>query len=631
MLNCDLLNLGVQRAEEDAVIGTEAIPWLALFILWALIAVSVVRVRRRAAEALDELAAIVESSHDAIIGKTLDGTITSWNAAAQRMYGYQADEVIGRSIMMLVPPDRQDELRHILERIKRGERVSHLETVRLRKDGQPINVSLTISPIRNRAGRIRGASAVARDVTEHKRVEEALTKLSSAVEQTADNVFITNCDGVIEYVNPAFEQLTGYSRAQVLGKTPRVLRSGHHSQEFYAELWNRILSEGVFRAEFVNKKKNGELYYEEKTITAIRDPQGRIAHFVSTGRDVTERRRAEETLRASMERARLMMLATTDAIWDWDLVTSAVQWNHGLRTLFGYPAEAVRDHNWWKDHVHPEDIAHTEESVQVAIASGEKFWTGGYRYRRADGSYAHVVDRGYVIHDDGGRPVRMIGAMVDITDRVRLAEAQAQAAIEERQRLARDLHDSVTQSLYSLTLLAEAARSLALAGDRQLVEHYLTRLGEMAQQSLKEMRLLIYEWRPPILEKEGLVRALQQRLGAVEKRSGMKVQLLVDGAVQLPGHVEEGLYGIVQEALNNALKHAAASHVTVRVHADAPCAELEVADDGCGFDTAASDQAGGLGLLSMCERAERLGAALTIDSTPGAGTTVRVVVNRSDS
>jgi PAS domain-containing protein len=91
----------------------------------------------------------------------------------------------------------------------------------------------------------------------------------------------------------------------------------------------------------VNKKRNGELYYEEKTITAIRDPQGEITHFVSTGKDVTERHRAEDILRASMERARLVMLATTDAIWDWDLVTGAVQWNHGLRTLFGYPVTAL--------------------------------------------------------------------------------------------------------------------------------------------------------------------------------------------------------------------------------------------------------------------------------------------------
>jgi PAS domain S-box-containing protein len=305
-------------------------------------------------------------------------------------------------------------------------------------------------------------------------------------------------------------------------------------------------------------------------------------------------------------------------------------WNHGLRTLFGYPAEAIRDHHWWKDHVHPEDVATTEESVQAALTSVEEFWTGEYRYRRADGSYAHVVDRGYVIHDGDGQPVRMIGAIVDITDRVQLAEAQAQAAIEERQRLARDLHDSVTQSLYSLTLLAEAARRLALAGDRQLVEHYLTRLGEMAQQCLKEMRLLVYELRPPILEKEGLVRALQQRLDAVEKRSGMRAQLVVDGSPHLPAHVEEGLYGIALEALNNALKHAAASRVTVRLHANARSAELQVADNGRGFDPAAGDQSGGLGLLSLRERAEHLGAALTIDSKPGAETTVRVVVNRRE-
>lgn len=205
-------------------------------------------------------------------------------------------------------------------------------------------------------------------------------------------------------------------------------------------------------------------------------------------------------------------------------------------------------------------------------------------------------------------------------------EAEQLAVMKERSRLARELHDSVTQALYSMTLLAEAGSRLAGSGNLERVESYLARLGEAAQQALKEMRLLIHELRPLILEKEGLIGALQQRLDAVEGRAGMETRLRVEGTPELPTSVEEGLYRIAQEALNNALKHAAATLVTVWIRANGGQVDLEVADNGVGFDPNAVSDRGGMGLVSMRERAERLGGSLTILSAPGEGTQVKISV-----
>jgi signal transduction histidine kinase/PAS domain-containing protein len=205
-------------------------------------------------------------------------------------------------------------------------------------------------------------------------------------------------------------------------------------------------------------------------------------------------------------------------------------------------------------------------------------------------------------------------------------QAEQLAVVRERERLARELHDSVTQSLYSLTLLAEAGRRLAGAGDLERVEKHLDRLGEISQQALKEMRLLVYELRPLVLRREGLVGALQQRLDAVEKRAGTEARLLTEGEIELSAPVEEALYRIAQEALNNALKHAAATSVTVRIHAEDDVVTLEVVDNGRGFDAGVLGDTGGLGLLSMRERAERLKGTLTILSAPGQGTSVQVCV-----
>jgi signal transduction histidine kinase len=200
------------------------------------------------------------------------------------------------------------------------------------------------------------------------------------------------------------------------------------------------------------------------------------------------------------------------------------------------------------------------------------------------------------------------------------------AVLEERTRLARDLHDSVTQSLYSLLLLTEGWRRMLSTASQTQIEDRLRRIGEIAQQALCEMRLLIHELRPPMLEQEGLVGAVRKRLDAVEKRVGIEARVVMDDLVELPASLEEGLYWITQEALNNALKHAAAKHEIVRIWVEDERLVLEIADDGQGFDLEAAGNKGGMGLASMKDRARVMGGTLTIESSPGRGTTVRVGV-----
>jgi PAS domain S-box-containing protein len=153
---------------------------------------------------------------------------------------------------------------------------------------------------------VEANAALEQALAERERAEEARRKLSSAVEQAADSVMIANREGVIEYVNPAFERLTGYTAQEAIGQTGRILKSGVHDEPFYRELWRTIAAGEVFRAVLVNRKKAGEHYYEEKIITPLRDGQGAISHFVSAGRDITERKRAEEQLRSSREELRAL-------------------------------------------------------------------------------------------------------------------------------------------------------------------------------------------------------------------------------------------------------------------------------------------------------------------------------------
>ena len=205
-------------------------------------------------------------------------------------------------------------------------------------------------------------------------------------------------------------------------------------------------------------------------------------------------------------------------------------------------------------------------------------------------------------------------------------QAEQLAVMNERHRLARELHDAVSQSLYSLSLWAEAGRRMVGNGNLSRAEDYLTRVGDTAKQALKEMRLLVYELRPPTLQKEGLAKALQNRLDAVEGRYGITARLVIDEPLELPALFEDELYRIAQEALNNIMKHAAANLVTLSIRQEGRRIHLKVVDNGSGFDARTVLDQGGMGLSNIRERAERLGGAATISSTPDEGTVVQVIV-----
>lgn len=202
-------------------------------------------------------------------------------------------------------------------------------------------------------------------------------------------------------------------------------------------------------------------------------------------------------------------------------------------------------------------------------------------------------------------------------------QAEQLMIVEERNRLARELHDSVTQSLYSVTLFAEAGRRMIASGESEQAAGYLEEVAETGQQALKEMRLLVHRLRPSVLAEKGLVYAIQHRLNAVEGRAGIISRFDYEVDLTLSPAMEEAIYYITQEALNNALKHAKASEVTVLLLGDENGKlELQIVDNGRGFDPSLASKTGGLGLISMKERADMLGGMVTCTSVVGQGTTL---------
>jgi len=239
-----------------------------------------------------------------------------------------------------------------------------------------------------------------------------------------------------------------------------------------------------------------------------------------------------------------------------------------------------------------------------------------------------VVNKPTGFTEDDIRLVNLFAdqAAIAIEKSQMLKRIEQLAVVEERQRLARELHDSVAQALYSATMYAEAARLALEAGKHDVVAQNLHELRSMVREAQVGMRVLIFELHPPALKEEGLVAALQARLAAVEARTGLRAEIQVQGDGQLPLAVEEELYWIAQEALNNVVKHAQAQHVALRLEFAAGQVCLEVQDDGIGMDPRQAKQAGGLGLRGIEQRVQRIRGELKVTGSPGQGTCVLITV-----
>ncbi|HYS44643.1 MAG TPA: PAS domain S-box protein, partial [Geobacteraceae bacterium] len=249
------------------------------------------------------LASIVESSDDAIVGKTPEGVITSWNPAAERMYGYTAQEIVGKHISILLPPDRPREMDEILEKIRKGERVEHYETIRVRKDGSTIHVSLTVSPIHDAAGRLIGVSSIKRDIGERKRAEEQFQATSqyvrSLIEASLDPLVTISPEGKITDVNEATMRVTGMSRDKLVGTDfsnyftePENARKGYE----------QVFSKGsVVDYPLTIRHKDGRLLDVLYNASVYKDLQGNVLGVFAAARDVTAQRQAAQYARSLVE------------------------------------------------------------------------------------------------------------------------------------------------------------------------------------------------------------------------------------------------------------------------------------------------------------------------------------------
>ncbi|MGB8862663.1 MAG: PAS domain S-box protein [Candidatus Sulfotelmatobacter sp.] len=375
--------------------------------------------RKKAEESLLRLASIVEFSEDAIIGKTTEGVITSWNRAAEKMYGYTKTEVLGRNLSFLVTPERREEIRALIERVRAGHSVECFETQRLTKEGSVLDVSLSVSPIRDASGQVTGSSAIARDLTPRKRDAEQLRLQAASLEAAANAIVITDYEGKIVWVNRAFTAMTGYSKEEVLGKDPRLLKSEEQPESYYAELWSTISSGKIWHSELVNRRKDGTTYTEEMTITPIAQNVGQAnwSHFIAIKQDITERKRAEEELYRAHQMLQTVLNTIPQRVFWKDLNCTYVGCNRAFATDAGLnnPAEIIGKSDFelaWSgtaDRYRADDKRIMEQgSTKLNFDEPQS---------RADGSLLWLRTSKLPLWDREGKVIGVIGTYEDITER----------------------------------------------------------------------------------------------------------------------------------------------------------------------------------------------------------------------
>ncbi|HEB73438.1 MAG TPA: PAS domain S-box protein [Nitrospirae bacterium] len=245
---------------------------------------------------------LFENANDLYYTTDLEGKFTSVNMAILDTLGYRREELLGRHYSIVTPPELIEKAREMTQRKLDGEKRTRYELEIIGKDGRKIPVELSTKLI-IKDGEPVGVQGAARDMTERKKAEDALKILKNALDQTSEMVFITDSEGVIEYVNRAMEKITGYSSKELIGRTPRIFKSGAHESEFYANMWGAIKAGNIWSDQIINRNKFGELATEEMTISPIKDNKDDITHFVSIKRDISERKRSEEKLKKAKEKA----------------------------------------------------------------------------------------------------------------------------------------------------------------------------------------------------------------------------------------------------------------------------------------------------------------------------------------
>jgi PAS domain S-box-containing protein len=593
--------------------------------------------RRAQAEAADQevrLAGIIGSAMDAVISTDEDHRIILFNNAAEKIFGYTEGEVIGQPLDLLIP----EQFRHAHQRHMRafGQTGATRQLMGTsggiygrRANGEEFPIEASISQLELHGRRFY--TAIMRDITERRRAQEAASFLAAIVESSDDAVFGETLDGVIMSWNAGAQLIYGYSPDEVKGKNISMLVPADRPNEISRNLERIASGHSVHNFETIRRRKDGALIYVALTISPVRDGEGHIIAASTVARDITSRKRAEEALRESEERFRNMADTAPVMIWVSGPDKLCTYFNNRWLDFTGRSIEQEPARGW-ADAIHPDDYEHRLQTYNSAFDLLEPF-TIEYRLRRADGEFRWVLESGTARLSPGGEFLGYIGSCIEITERKEAEQALENlsgqlicAREDECARIARDLHDDINQRVALISLELNQL-SQGLANSEHGMSGRALSILRQTEELSTEVHRMSRDLHPSKLVHLGLVAGLKSLCAELSRGHGLKIEFAhADVPGVLPKDVSLCLYRIVQECLNNVIRHSAAKNAFVELRGGDKEIRLVVSDSGSGFDLESVRSRKGIGLIGMRERLRLVGGTISIESQVATGTSVDVRV-----
>lgn len=600
------------------------------------------RLENTARDLEQRFAESMENISDAFFQLDADWRFTYLNHQAELLLERARSTLMGRLIWQEFPEASSGIIRKHYERAVRENRTASFEVFY-----ESLNAWFSVTAYPGPGG----LTVYFRDVTKRHAADQHLHLLEMAISRIEDFVIVTKAASqpggrqTIVYVNDAFIRITGYSRPDALGRSPGFLQ-GHGTELATIEAIDRAITRSrAIRAELLNYAKDGREYWVDMSIAPILGSDGYATHFVATGRDITERKRAEERLAESEERFAIVAMMTTDAVWDWDVATGRVQWNSNIASVFGHDDVPVEDgFREWESRIHPDDRERVASSVLAAIDGKADTWMEEYRFRRGTGTYAEVLDQGHIIRNATGEATRMVGGVRDITE-TRLIEAkrlQAQrleAIGQLTGGVAHDFNNLLTVIIGTAETLADEIADPRLSAIAQL-NHKASRQGAALTR-----QLLTFAGRQPLepaaLNINNSIRAMEGLLSAALGETVL-LHLLLDPAA---GHIRADAAQLEASIMNLCINARDAlpngGNVTISTVQKDTDSIVRISDDGFGMDAQTRAKAfepffttkpfgkgSGLGLSMVYGFVRQSGGRIDIESEPGKGTTVSLLFPR---
>jgi PAS domain S-box-containing protein len=587
---------------------------------------------------------LLESTEDAIVGEGLDGTITFWNPSAERVFGHTNAEAIGQPLELIVPPQLRVEMRHARDQALVGVRHEHYETVRIAKDGKRLQVSLTLSSIKDDSGRPIGLWHIVRDVGMRKEFERQAQHLAALVESSDDAIISKDLNGVIQTWNRAAERLFGFTESEVVGKSIRIIIPRERWSEEDEVLRRIRAGERIEHFESVRQRKDGTLISISLTISPIRDLQGKIVGASKIARDVS----LQLALEKERNRLGAIVDSSDDAIVSKDLQGIIQTWNHAAERMFGYSAEEAIGRSITL--IIPEERLHEEDEVLSRIRRGLRVDHFETVRRRKDGTLIPISLTVSPVQDHAGqivgasKTVRDLSALrayattLEQTVRERTAslelansqlESFAYSVSHDLRAPLRGMHGLAHALLHDYgAVLDETARDYA-----QRIVLEATQLDQLIRDLLAYSRLTRIDVTLDVVDVREVVEASLHNLDDDIRNSRASIEI-EPNLPKLKAN-RAVLIQVLTNLISNAIKFGGAHpRVRVRAEQDNGIARIWVEDRGIGIDPRHHERifraferlhgieeypGTGIGLAIVLKGIERLGGRVGVESQEGQG------------